>query len=71
MSMTSIKREKQSYEESLLSANKLFEKDISMQSDLSRLQTIMQKYSSLDPSKLEVNKANAVTQELKKVKQFK
>jgi len=69
--MTSIKREKQSYEESLLSANKLFEKDISMQSDLSRLQTIMQKYSSLDPSKLEVNKANAVTQELKKVKQFK
>jgi hypothetical protein len=69
--MNSIKREKQSYEEALLSANKLFDQDMSMLSDLSRLQTIMQRYSNLDPSKLEVNKANAVNNELKKAKQFK
>jgi len=69
--MNSIKREKQSYEEALLSANKLFASDMAMQSDLSRLQTIMERYSNLDPSKLEVNKASAVSQELKKAKQFK
>lgn len=71
MSGNSIKREKQSYEESLLSANKLFERDITMQSDLSRLQGIMQKYSSLDPDKLTLNKATNVDKEIKKSKQFK
>lgn len=71
MPENSIKREKQSYEESLLSANKLFERDIQMQSDLSRLQNIMQKYSTLDSDKLTLNKATNVDKEIKKSKQFK
>ena len=69
--MNNIKREKQNYEDALLSANKLFEQDLTMQSDLLRLQNIIQKYSDLDSSRLEINKINTIDKELKKTKQFK
>jgi hypothetical protein len=42
-----------------------------MQSDLYRLQNIMQKYSNLDSDKLILNKATNVDKEIKKSKQFK
>ncbi len=69
--MVNIKSDKKNYDDALLSANKLFENDINMQSDLVRLQNIMQKYSNLDPDKLSMNRATEVSKELKKAKQFK